>query len=62
MVSKLFGQIRRRKFTAGIALLVIISGGYFGFQGLSGNVTAVQYVPLLLNKAHSSYQYQVLDR
>lgn len=44
MLSKLFKQILRRKLTTGIALLVIAGGAYFGYQGLTGDITAVEYV------------------
>jgi len=44
MLSKLFKQIIMRKFTTGIALLVIAGGAYFGLKGLTGDTTAVEYV------------------
>jgi len=44
MISKLLAQIRQRKFTAGIVLLVIIGGGYVVSQNVSGSDGPIQYV------------------
>ena len=44
MISKLLTQIRRRKFTAGIAFFVIIGGGYLVFQNVNGSDGPIQYV------------------
>ncbi len=44
MFSKLFTQIRRHRFITGIALLVIIGGGYLVAQNLNGAAGSVQYV------------------
>ena len=50
MLSKLFKQISQRKLTATMALLVIIGGGYFGYQKLADSDIAVQYVTAIAEK------------
>ena len=43
-MSKLFTQLMRRKLTVGISLLVILGGGYFGYQRLTEDTSAVEYI------------------
>lgn len=43
MISKLFAQLIKRKFTAGILLLVIVGGGYWGYIKIFSNDGAVRY-------------------
>jgi len=43
MLSKMFNLIIRHKFTTVITLLIVIIGGYFGYQAISGSNEAVRY-------------------
>src|SRR3989339_2266082 len=43
MISKLFTQIKKRKFTSGIAFLLIAGIGYWGFGNLFSSNGAVRY-------------------
>lgn len=50
MFTKIFKQIFRNKFIAGIVLLLIIGGGYFGYKALKGNKNEVRYVLATVEK------------
>ena len=43
MISKLFTQIKKRKFTSGIAFLLIAGIGYWGFGNLFSSNGAIRY-------------------
>ncbi len=43
MISKLFTQLKKRKFTSGIALLLIAGIGYWGFGKIFSDDGAVRY-------------------
>jgi len=43
MISKLFAQLIKRKFTTGIALVLIVGVGYFGYGKIFSNDGAVRY-------------------
>ncbi|MBI3335427.1 MAG: biotin/lipoyl-binding protein, partial [Candidatus Portnoybacteria bacterium] len=43
MISKLLAQLIKRKFTAGILLLVIAGGGYWGYAKIFNNNGAIRY-------------------
>ena len=43
MISKLFAQLIKRKFTTGIALILIVGVGYFGYGKIFSNDGAVRY-------------------
>ncbi|MBU4298515.1 efflux RND transporter periplasmic adaptor subunit [Patescibacteria group bacterium] len=43
MISKLFTQLIKRKFTAGILFLVIAGGGYFGYTKIFSDDGVVRY-------------------
>ena len=49
MLSTIFKQLMRRKLITGITLL-IIGGGYFGYQSLVSSDSAVQYVTAIAEK------------
>jgi len=40
----------QRKFVTGISIIIIIIGGYFGYQGLTGDDDSVQYVTVAVTK------------
>lgn len=44
MISKLLAQLIKRKFTAGILLLVVAGGGYWGYSKIFSENGAVHYV------------------
>ncbi len=45
MFTKIFRQILKRKFIAGISLALIITGGYFGYQALAkDNASSTRYI------------------
>jgi len=44
MISKLLTQLIKRKFTAGIVLLLVAGGGYWGYTKIFSNDGAVRYV------------------
>ncbi len=50
MLSKVFNLIFQHKFISVIALIVIIMGGYFGYQGLTGDKNAVRYITASVEK------------
>ncbi len=51
MFTKIFQQILKRKFIAGISLVLIITGGYFGYQTLAKNNTDLtRYITATVNK------------
>lgn len=50
MISKLFAQLIKRKFTAVILLLVITGGGYFGYTKIFSNENVVRYVTAQVQK------------
>ncbi len=50
MISKLFKQIFRHKLITGIILLLIISGGYFGYQKLTGDKNTAKYITATIKK------------
>ena len=43
MISKLFAQLIKRKFTTGIALVLIVGVGYFGYGKIFSNDGAIRY-------------------
>jgi len=43
MVSKLFKSMFRHKFISLVSLLMIVMGGYFGYQGLAQDEETIQY-------------------
>lgn len=43
MISKIFKKIVEHKFITGVVLLLIASGGYFGYQNLTKDKKEVQY-------------------
>jgi len=50
MIPKILKQILRHKLITSIILLLIIGGGYFGYQKLAGNKNAVRYVTTAVEK------------
>lgn len=46
----MFKKILQHKFITGIILLLIIAGGYFGYQWLFGNKSTTQYVTAAVEK------------
>ena len=68
MISKISKLIRKRKFISVIILLVIIGGGYFGYQRLSKNNDSVRYAIAAVEKGtlivsvSGSGQVAVLDQ
>src|SRR3989344_2412289 len=50
MISKLFTQIKKRKFTSGIAFLLIAGIGYWGFGSFFGEDGAVRYASAQVQK------------
>ncbi|MDP2967499.1 MAG: hypothetical protein Q8N87_03780, partial [bacterium] len=50
MFSKIFEKITRHKFLTGIILLLVIIGGYYGYQSLFGGKTATSYVAAAVEK------------
>lgn len=50
MIIKLFKQIFRKKLLAGISLVLIATGGYFGYQGLNKDDGATRYVTAAVEK------------
>ncbi len=50
MISKLFTQIKKRKFTAGIAFLLIVGIGYWGFGSLFSQDGVVRYASAQVQK------------
>ncbi len=50
MITKLFTQIKKRKFTAGIVFLLIVGIGYWGFGSLFGNDGVVRYASAQVQK------------
>ncbi len=44
MISKILRQLFRNKFTTATTLLVLIIGGYFGYQAINGSNEAARYV------------------
>lgn len=50
MIIKLFKQIFRKKLLAGISLVLIATGGYFGYQGLNKDNNATRYVTAAVEK------------
>lgn len=48
--SKIFKQILRHKIITGIILLLIVIGGYFGYQGLAKGKNTVRYVTAAVEK------------
>jgi HlyD family secretion protein len=48
--SKIFKQILSHKLITGIILVLIIGGGYFGYQRLAGNKNAVRYATAAVEK------------
>ena len=43
MISKLLAQLIKRKFTTGIALVLIVGVGYFGYGKIFSNDGAIRY-------------------
>jgi HlyD family secretion protein len=68
MLSKIFKKIISHKLLTGIMLLLIIGGGYFGYQRLAGDKNTVQYVTAAVEKGtlivsvSGSGQVTVLDQ
>jgi len=50
MFSKIFKQILGHKLLTGIILVLIIGGGYFGYQGLAKNKNTIRYVTATVEK------------
>jgi len=50
MPSKIFKQILGHKLITGIILILIIGGGYFGYQKLAGNKNTVRYATATVEK------------
>jgi HlyD family secretion protein len=50
MISKLLAQLIKHKFTAGILLLVIAGGGYFGYTKIFSNDGAIRYATAQVQK------------
>jgi len=50
MISKILKLILGHKLLTGIILVLIIGGGYFGYQRLAGNKNAVRYVTAAVEK------------
>ena len=50
MFSKIFEKITRHKFLTGIILLLVIVGGYYGYQSLFGGKTTTSYVAAAVEK------------
>ncbi len=50
MFSKILKQLFRNKFTTTITLLVVILGGYFGYQAISGGNEAIRYTLAAIEK------------
>lgn len=50
MLTKLFKQIFRRKLLVGISLVLIATGGYFGYQGLNKENSTTRYVTAAVKK------------
>ncbi len=50
MISKILKQLFRNKFTTAITLFVLIIGGYFGYQVISGSKEAVRYTLAAVEK------------
>ncbi|MDP3993587.1 MAG: efflux RND transporter periplasmic adaptor subunit [bacterium] len=50
MISKLFAQLIKRKFTAGIALILIVGIGYFGYGKIFSNDGAIRYATAQVQK------------
>ena len=50
MFSKILKQLFRNKFTTVITLLIVILGGYFGYQAIGGSNEAVRYIVAAVEK------------
>ncbi len=50
MISKLFAQLIKRKFTTGIALVLIVGIGYFGYGKIFNNNGIVRYATAQVQK------------
>ena len=50
MISKLFAQLIKRKLAAGILILVVAGGGYFGYKYFFGASVATRYVSAQVEK------------
>ena len=50
MLAKLFKQILRKKLIAGISLILIVAGGYFGYQSLIKKNDETRYVTAAVEK------------
>lgn len=50
MISKLFAQLIKHKFTAGILLVIIAGGGYFGYTKIFSNDGVLRYTTAQVQK------------
>ena len=50
MITKLFAQFMKRKLVAGIVLLLIAGGGYYGYTKYYGTATTMRYVSVAAEK------------
>ena len=50
MISKILKQLFRNKFTTAITLLIVIIGGYFSYQAISGSNEVPRYTLAAVEK------------
>ncbi len=52
MMQKIFKTIKKRKIVSGIAIFVLLMGGYFGLKALKGNSNEARYVLAAVEKGN----------